>query len=170
MTATAPMPERWRPIEGHPKYEVSDLGRIRWRNRLRKFTPDSNGYLRVSFWQDGKAVKVAVHILVTEAFHGPRPAGCVARHRNGDHTDCRASNLHWGTPAENEADKDAHGTKVNGAKHHSNKLTEAQVREIRRRYMPRDPVNGLAAMGREFGVSTKTAQQIVKREIWKHVP
>lgn len=170
MTAKAPMPdERWLPVQGRLGYEVSSEGRIRWRQRVRKPTPDSNGYLRVSFWQDGKAVKVAVHIIVAEAFLGPRPLGMVVRHGDGDKANCRASNLVWGTSAENEEDKDAHGTKVQGTAHHSNKLAEADVRSIRARYVPRDPVNGLAALGREFGVSTKTVEAIVKRIIWKHL-
>lgn len=160
----------WKPIAGREGYEVSNAGQVRWRGRLRKATPDSNGYLRVSFWEGGKAVKVAVHIIVAQAFLGPRPEGCVVRHRNGDHTDCSATNLRYGTPVENEADKAEHGTKIFGVNHPSNKLTEAQVLAIRARYVPRDPVNGLSALGREFGISTKTAQQIVRREIWKQLP
>ena len=161
---------QWKPIAGRPDYQVSNSGQVKWRERLRKLTPDSNGYLRVSFWECGKAVKIAVHILVAEAFLGSRPAGMVVRHMDGDHTNCAASNLRWGTPQENEADKDRHGTKANGTRHLSNKLAEHQVLEIRRRYVPRDPVNNLHSLGREFGVSFSSVASIVKRETWKHIP
>lgn len=162
--------ELWLPLKQFPKYEISDLGRIRWRSRIRKFTPDQNGYLRVSFWTQGKAIKVAVHILVAENFIGPRPAGSVVRHINGTRTDNRVTNFAYGTAIENEADKASHGTKIEGTKHHSNKLTESQVAEIRQRYIPRDKLNSLHAIGREYGISAKTVERIVKRRIWKHVP
>lgn len=161
--------EEWLPVVGFVGYEVSSLGRVRRGARIRKATPDGDGYPRVSFWVDGRAKKVAVHKLVAAAFLGPRPRGLVIRHLDGKNSDPSLGNLAYGTPLENEADKAEHGTKVVGTKHHSNKLTEAQVAEIRRRHVPRDPDHGLSALARELSVSVKTVQRIVKREIWKHV-
>lgn len=161
--------EKWLPVVGFAGYEVSSLGRVRRGARIRKATPDGDGYPRVSFWVDGKAKKVAVHKLVAAAFLGPRPHGLVIRHLDGKNSDPSVGNLAYGTPLENEADKGAHGTKVVGTKHHSNKLTEDQVLEIRRRHVPRDPEHGLNAMARELSVSVKTVQAIVLRETWKHI-
>ena len=42
-----------------------------------------------------------VHVLVLEAFRGPRPAGGVTLHANDDPADNRLENLSWGTPQEN---------------------------------------------------------------------
>ncbi|MGB3290984.1 MAG: HNH endonuclease [Burkholderiaceae bacterium] len=161
--------EIWKPIPWHPKYEISNLGRVRRGPKLRVQQLTAKGYPRVSFWIDGKALKALVHSIVAEVFIGPRPSGLVLRHKNGNPADARAANLVYGTNEENEADKDLHGTKVNGTKHHSNKLSEEQVREIRKRYTPRDPKNHLRALSAEFGVSPKTVQRIVLRAIWKHV-
>lgn len=41
------------------------------------------------------------HYLICNAFHGPRPDGYECDHINGIHTDNRACNLQWVTPAEN---------------------------------------------------------------------
>jgi hypothetical protein len=161
--------EIWRPIEGRSGYEVSNLGLVRFRGKVRALTPDAHGYLRVSFWENGKAVKVGVHILVAAAFIGARPPGLVVRHSDGVNSNNRADNLLYGTQQENEADKALHGTAVVGERHHSNKLTEADVRAIRQRHVPRDPRNSLHAIGRDYGIAAKTVQRIVQRKIWKHV-
>jgi len=163
------MSERWAGIPAFPGYEVSDLGRVRHGEKMLKATPTHDGYLRVSFWTDKGARKVAVHKLVAAAFLGPCPDGHVVRHRNGVNNENRADNLRYGTQQENEADKTLHGTAVVGTKHHSNKLTEADVVTIRQRHVPRDPRNSLHAIGRDYGIAAKTVQRIVQRKIWKHV-
>lgn len=160
--------ERWLPLANYAGYEISDQGRVRRGERIRKLTPDENGYLRVSFWVDGRAKKVAVHLLVAETFLGPRPAGMVTRHLSGDKTDCRLSKLSYGTPEENEADKDTHGTKVNGTKHHSHKLTEAAVIAMRQRYATGGIT--LRELALEFSINHASARKIVERISWKHVP
>lgn len=162
--------EEWRQVSIHPKYQVSNLGRVRWKVRICRPVPDTDGYLRVTMHIDGKSRKYAISNLVAEAFIGPRPAGEVIRHRDGDSSNNRASNLIYGTYKENEADKEGHGTKARGATHGASKLTDAQVSEIRRRYKPRDPSNHLRALAMEFGVTAKTVHQIVLRKKWKHIP
>lgn len=54
----------------------------------------------------------SVHVLVAEAFFGPRPTGMVVRHLNGDASDNRPSNLAYGTQSDNIADCFRHGTKT----------------------------------------------------------
>jgi hypothetical protein len=56
-----------------------------------------------------------------------------------------------------------------GEKNNAHKLTEQQVREIRRRYIPRDPKNGQYALGREFGVNHSTIWAVLKGLNWKDV-
>ncbi len=113
--------ESWAPIPGQEgRYEVSDLGSVRsfvWSKLRGETRPQTlktirldSGYLVVGLVTSGRQRLRRVHQLVLEAFVGPRPAGMITRHLNGDQTDNRLSNLAWGTQAENEADKKLHGT------------------------------------------------------------
>ena len=105
--------ETWRPVSGHPHYEVSDLGRVRSINRelmhhdggsrnvhgtiLIPF-PSGNGYLRVTL--DGHKTS-SVHRLVAQAFL-PNPCRkSQVNHINCDKHDNRVANLEWCTYAEN---------------------------------------------------------------------
>jgi hypothetical protein len=76
----------------------------------------------------------------------------------------RADNLAWGTHIENEADKDLHGTRAVGEQHPTHKLSEADVREIRRRTS--DLQQDLAD---EFGCTFSNISAIQLRKSWKHV-
>jgi hypothetical protein len=54
---------------------------------------------------------------------------------------------------------------VMGEKLHLSKLTEDDIRAIRRDHRPR---NG-AALGRKYGVTSANISSIIKRKTWKHV-
>lgn len=121
--------EIWKPVLGFEGlYEVSDQGRIKTvgrtmirsngrpttiRESLRSLSPNHKGYPKVTLWKDGKLVTRVVHRLVLESFVGPRPDGMECRHLNGNRQDARLSNLAWGTPMENAADKFDHRTLPN---------------------------------------------------------
>jgi hypothetical protein len=124
--------EQWAPIYGHEAaYEVSDLGRVRSLNRViqrRDGTPYpvrgqmmrthlKDGYPAVSL-NGGKRRGVRIHVLVLEAFAGPRPEGMEACHNNGNSTDCRLTNLRWDTVSENRRDLIRHGTHAQARKTH----------------------------------------------------
>lgn len=163
------MEERWLPIDGHPDYEVSDLGRVRsWKNgkwgrrpapRLLMQSLTRSGYLRVNL--DNSVVRF-IHQLVLEAFIGPRPAGTECAHGNGDPLDNHLSNLRWATPQENGADNARHGV-LKGARHPNCKLTDDAVREIRSSPLK---IRELAA---KFGVSRGAIQRAKTGNAWTHV-
>lgn len=75
--------------------------------------------------------------------------------------------LRWGTIQENIADRDLIGTTVKGEAHHSAKLKEEDISEIRRRY---DSGEKMAPLAREFGVSDVAIGKVVKYQSWKHLP
>jgi hypothetical protein len=118
--------EEWRPVVGHPSYEVSSLGAVRsvdrtllcgdGRTRRFKGRPVKGaydkrmGYHRVMLYDHAKATGFTVHSLVTEAFIGPPPPGEEVRHKNGDPKDNRLSNLEYGTRSQNMQDAVRHGT------------------------------------------------------------
>lgn len=119
--------EQWRWIPGYEGlYDVSDRGRVRaWREwkdlpvpRILRQHPNGNGYLRVSLCKKGAETTRTVHRLVLTAFCGPRPAGMVSRHLDGNKLNNTLRNLSWGTQSENVRDSIEHGTQVNARKSH----------------------------------------------------
>lgn len=122
--------EQWRPVVGHEgAYEVSSLGRVRSVDRVLTF---ANGRQRrakgreLKPWPNGSVGhecvglaggrRALVHVLVLEAFIGPRPEGMIACHNNGVANDNRAENLRWDTYGENNKDLVRHGTHWQTAK------------------------------------------------------
>ncbi len=108
-----------------------------------------------------------VHRLVLLVFVGPCPPGMGCRHLNGNPADNRLENLAWGTHTENMADRNRHGNYTRGSRHFNAKLTEDDVRLMRR--LKQDGWS-LGRLTRLFGISKTTVAQIVKGKFWKHVP
>jgi hypothetical protein len=163
---TASATEVWLPIADFPGYEVSDAGQVRRGSYIKRQRKDGKGYAQVLLWRDHKSHTRTVSRLVAAAFLGPRPDGYVVRHRSGDNSDNSAVNLVYGTPADNEADKAAHGTKLMGEAHHQSKLTQRQVDQIRARFTPFSRTDGARALGREFGVSAEQVHNILNGKHW----
>lgn len=129
---------------------------------------DSNkGYGRVQVRRVPRTARL-VHQVVCEWYHGPRPEGMQVRHLCGHgHLGCfTPAHLRWGTAAENSADKVTHGTLLMGERHGMSRLTETQVREIRRRSAEGERN---APLAREFGVHRTTIEDIVQRRTWAHL-
>lgn len=112
----------WRPVLGFEDlYEVSEEGDVRsvdridvrgWRRRGRTLRPsrDGCGYRQVVLC-NGRRHNRKVHVLVCEAWHGPRPSGLQVRHLDGDQLNNVPGNLRWGTGSENVRDAIQHGTR-----------------------------------------------------------
>jgi hypothetical protein len=115
--------EEWRPVEGFPGYEVSNLGRVvsekRGERREIRGGLAGSGYRKVALISpDGHRYGKKVHLLVAEAFIGPRPEGLIARHLDGDKLHNAADNLCWDTYSENGLDQVRHGVHANANKTH----------------------------------------------------
>lgn len=101
--------EHWIPAPGFPGYQVSTRGRVRNASTGRvlhhatKLYP-STRYPAANLPSGGKFRSVRTHVLVCEAFWGPRPAGHEAAHVNGDRSDTRPTNLEWQTVSRNRRD------------------------------------------------------------------
>lgn len=117
----------YRPIDGYPGYRVGSDGSVwsRWRTSrkgknltdtwhqlrpsVQKRRSEGRRYRYLNLVRDGAAATFRLHRLILEAFVGPCPPGCETRHLDGDPGNNALSNLAWGTPAENTADRKKHG-------------------------------------------------------------
>ena len=171
--------EEWRPVVGYEGlYLVSESGVVKslWSGRgsrgheyLLAQIPDSKGYFRVGLTNDELGQKWRrVHILVAQAFVGPRPAGLQLNHRDGNKTNNHWSNLEYVTASENSTHAVKMGLRhaLRGSAHKMSKLTEEQVKEIRERYVPGANSKQLA---REFGIDQSNVWLIGTREAWAHL-
>jgi len=121
--------EVFLPVEGFSDYEISNLGRVRsYKGKVPTILAgfiSTSGYWMVRLYRNGQVFNRYVHRLVLFAFDGEPATGHEARHLDGDRLNPRLSNLVWGTPVENAADKVRHGTSMG-----NRPFTEAEVRDI----------------------------------------
>ena len=165
----------WKPVAGTGgKYEISSCGELRSFSqkckggRVLNKQWNSNGYPHYTMMRaDGTMFTRTAHRLVLEAFVGPKPRGHECRHLDGDRANCRLDNLAWGTHMENMRDRTRHGHDQVGTRHWKARLTEDDVRAIRK-LAARKGAN-ISAIGRDFGIKPQTAWHIAKRNTWGHV-
>jgi hypothetical protein len=176
-------------------YFVSDAGEVfstKW-GTMRQLKPwlHKFGYPMVTIGTTPRTHKIPVHRLVALVFIGsPASPDLEVRHLDGEPTNNMASNLAWGTHAENMADMVAHGRQgsivkiermprgdrhgsktkpgsvVRGEQHYLTALSEKDVAEMRRLYS-----GGIrtADIARRFGVSYQTVWFIKENRTWKHI-
>lgn len=168
--------ETWKPVVGYEGlYEVSSLGNIRSldrpagpgrgqqlrRGRVLKPYPVKGRYHQVSLSAHGGRKKTCYHIIVAEAFLGPRPEGYHVCHNDGDPTNNRLDNLRYDTVANNARDRIVHGTVPRGENHHNHKLTDYDVAAIR---VLTDYGFEGGYVSRLFGVAETTVSKIKLRK------
>lgn len=131
--------EKWRTVEDFPDYEVSNRGQVRSLKRypariLKPWLHASGGYPAVKLSVTGEKQQTKlVHQLVCYAFHGPKPTPKhEVAHWDGNPQNCATTNIRWALPVENSADKRRHGTHINSGQFEASKLTDDDIREIRR--------------------------------------
>jgi len=157
------MMEVWKAIPDKAPYEASSMGRIRGHKGLLSISYSSR-YPHVTLYPEKKTY--AVHVLIAMTFHGPRPDGFIIRHKDGNHLNNAANNLHYGTRQENEADKIQHGTHRKGTKHPLSKLSEEDVIDIRNRRTRGEKQIDIASY---YGISFQHVSDIIKKRFWRHI-
>jgi HNH endonuclease len=132
---------------------------------------DDCGYGVLWVRREGKDRNEKAHRYSWELANGPIPAGKWVLHSCDNPPCVRPDHLYLGDHQRNMDDMYARGRgrKAVGEQHHGAKLTEADVREIRRLYVPRSFVNGTSALARRYGVAQGVVWSIVKRRTWRHV-
>lgn len=92
--------EIWCPIKGYEGlYEVSDKGRVRsmkfGKERIRKPSRGTCGYLQVDLWKNGEHKMYLVHRLVAQTFT-PNPDNLPeVNHKDEDKDNNSVQNLEW---------------------------------------------------------------------------
>jgi hypothetical protein len=163
--------ERWAKVAGF-SYEVSTEGQVRRIETGLVLRPGRTGkyrnYLAVSLCRNGVGRSRRVHVLVLEAFVGPRPTSKhQTNHIDGDTTNNRIENLAWVTPAENMQHAIDTGLLrgLPGSANGRAKLTDDQVALIRNRYA----AGGVSqqALADEYGVHQTAIGFVVRGAHWK---
>lgn len=115
--------------------------------------------------------KRSAHRYGWELRNGPVPAGLFVLHRCDTPLCVNPAHLFVGTQRENLDDcvRKGRWRVPRGEGHPHARLTEELVREIRRRYRPRHPADGITAMAEEFGVAVPTVSQAARGVHWAHV-
>ena len=175
--------ERWADVVGYEGlYMVSDMGRVlsmpkkcrsrgvgRLHARPAKMLAcpidvAGAGYRFVGLSRDSRVKKQNVHVLVLEAFVGPRPGrNYDACHEDGDRTNAKLSNLRWDTKKGNQADALRHGTRLFGERAPKAKISEDLARWIRE-----SPQSSLQ-LAPILGVASSTIRAIRIGQNWRNV-
>lgn len=145
-------------------------------------------------WNYGRiryhGVDYYAHRVSWEIANGNITDGLLVCHRCDNPPCVRPDHLFLGTSKDNQQDMAAkgrhfsvthpdwvargerHGSQTkpervsHGETHHKAKLTELQVRDIRRRAAEGVSVRGMA---REYGLAVRSMQRVVWRQTWKHI-
>ena len=157
------MTEIWKPIKDYPKYEVSNLGRVKSFQKkdslILKPRNNLRGYLMVGLCNENGAKTRSIHRIVLETFVGFRPKGYECCHANGIKADNSLENLRWDSAENNMKDKIKHGRM-------RKKLNEEMVYRIREYLKNGISLRKIASL---FGVCHKTIIMIKKKQTWAHI-
>lgn len=112
-----------------------------------------------------------VHRIVATVFLDNPNSLEQVNHKNGTKHDNNVNNLEWCTRSENliHAYKNGLEKKRCGENHHNHKLTEEDVRYIRKLYKKCDKNFGAVPLGQKFGVDRTTILDIISGKTWRHV-
>lgn len=168
--------EEWRPVLGYEgAYEVSNQIQVRsldrWVER-RNHSPQyrqgvvlstvlNDGYLQVAL---SIKVRRKIHILVCEAWHGPKPtlAHEVAHFPDKNRLNATPENLRWATRQENMTDQLRHHQRHGAANLYVEDIL--RIRQLRRDGMK---VQAIADL---IGISGGLVSMICNKKRWGHVP
>lgn len=176
------MQEIWKDVKGYEGfYQVSNLGRVKSlggkigtckrKEKLRSISFTKDGYAKVRLLRNGEDKTMRVHRLVAEAFiPNPDNKGTV-NHKDGNKQNNIVTNLEWVDRSEQMHHAYGLGLKTSrsGIYNSNAKLTEAQVREIKKIYVPQSKQFGTVALAEKYGVSNRVIGLIINNKSYKNV-
>ena len=142
-----------KPSITYPFLLIREDGKEVWNTRINRAMSISfcDDYFRVLVRDAPRPQRsMRVHILVAEAFHGPRPLGLCALHRDDVKTNNHASNIYWGTRTQNMADR-----RVNNPQFAVDASLVAELRACG---------DSIAAIARTLNVTKNTVRAAIRRQ------
>jgi len=161
----------WKFIRGYQgQYSISRDGEVWSEHSQRCLAPseDKSGYLTVLLSKDGETKRHFVHVLVMQAY-GPSKPGSMyeVAHLDGDNQNNYYRNLQWKTKRQNVDDRRRHGTENIGEQNPRARLSDSDIRRIRRLYEAGSRTQ--QALADEYGVSRAQISNIINRKRWGHL-
>lgn len=96
------MPEEWKQMIGHPKFLVSNKGRVSDRKgKIFAQRVTKKGYATICLCENGEKFCIRVHREVAKAFLDKEVGKDQVNHIDGDKLNNSVENLEWCTPKEN---------------------------------------------------------------------
>lgn len=167
-TITLQIPKNSVPVPNFEDYYITSNGEIWSTHKHIGWIKQSlhAGYYTVTLYNGDSRKRCKVHLLVLEAYIGPRPHGLVGCHNNGISTDNRVENLRWDTYKSNSKDQQTHGTLACGERNGNSKLSEGDIKVIFK--LKNDGIES-KEIAKQYGVSPSNICCILRRKTWKHV-
>jgi predicted RNA binding protein YcfA (HicA-like mRNA interferase family) len=171
--------EKWRDIKQFEGYEVSNLGRVRGKDRLVKRKTgycfikgrelkqvfNKKGYPEVRFRKKGSHTR-SVHRLVADAFILNCNNKLQVNHIDGNKLNNRIDNLEWVSNSENQLHAYRLGLQPSraGEKNNKAKITDSQVTQIKLSY---NLGKSIFEVSKETGISLGIIRDIIYLRTWK---
>jgi hypothetical protein len=140
-------------------YKIDTEGRVSRFDRKLKYVLMSDGRYRVRLCMDGKMTMHYVHVLVLEAFKGPRPPKHVAKFKDNNDWNYSLSNLEWVPRANSNPENPRLDSKELA------KLTSSQRKSIDKLYFEMD--EPLQSIADGFGISLSVVCRHLFGRYWK---
>ena len=169
--------EIWKDVSEYPDvFMISQYGRVysKRTNKILVQGKTKTGYYVISSrigGRTGKCICKKVHRWVAEAFIDNPENKPVVNHKDGDKLNNYVDNLEWCTFKENSIHAYSTGLAKPsyGEKHIHSKLTDDDVRFIRKYYVERCNKYGVTALSKKYKVAHSTIIDVLRFNTWKHV-
>jgi len=167
--------EIWKSVDGYPNTEVSNLGNLRslFRGVIkpRATYVNKNGYEMVGLQNKSERKHKRVHVLVSEAFIGPKDKNMDVNHIDGNKLNNTLDNLEYMSRSDNCKHAFRLGLsytpfRERGESHCRSILSNSDVLSMRDKFSHGETRRNLAT---EFCVSYYTVWDITERRSWTHI-
>lgn len=177
--------DRFKYIRGFNHGYSIDINGIVFSHKTNKVLKSycHGGYLRIGLYKKigNRSYNKFIHRLVAKCFIPAVKGKNIINHKDGNKLNNKIENLEWCTQQENydhaiklglmkKPQKGFYGGGFGlGESHINSKLTEKEVKEIRKRYIHRVWGKGQRFLAKEYGVSNCVISKLVNRLTWKSV-